>query len=84
MYYRHNDNYYIIKKSKDELTGGNVLYTEEDFDLDMYDIIVGYVSEKGEILRHTKKLRSVDVVINKLADLEQKYSELLELINAQS
>ena len=83
MYYRHN-NYYIIKKSKDELTGDNVLYAEEDFDLDMYDIIVGYVSDKGEILRYTKKLLSVDVVINKLTDLEQKYSELLELINAQS
>ena len=83
MYYRHN-NYYIIEKSKDELTGDNVLHAEEDFDLDMYDIIVGYVSDNGEILRHTKKLRSVDVVINRLADLEQKYSELLELINAQS
>lgn len=84
MYYKHDDNYYIIEKSKDELTGDNILYTEEDFDLDMYDIIVGYVSDKGEILRHTKKLRSVDVVINRLADLEQKYSELLELMNKQS
>ena len=84
MYYRHDDNYYIIEKSKDELTGDNVLYTDEDFDLNMYDIIVGYISDKGEILRHTKKLRSVDVVINKLADLEQKYSELVELINTQS
>ena len=84
MYYRHDDNYYIIEKSKEELKGDNVLYTEEDFDLDMYDIIVGYVSETGEILRHTKKLRSVDVVLNRLLDLEEKYSELVKLINLES
>jgi hypothetical protein len=82
MYYRHN-NYYIIEKSKEELIGDNVLYAEEDFDLDMYDIIVGYVSDSGEILRHTKKLRSVDVMINRLMDLEQKYSELLKLLDQQ-
>lgn len=84
MYYRHDDNYYIIEKSKDKLTGDNVLYTEEDFDLNMYDIIVGYVSDKGEILRHTKKLRSVDVMINRLLDLEEKYSELVKLMNLES
>lgn len=84
MYYKHDDNYYIIEKSKDELKGDNVLHTEEDFDLDMYDVIVGYVSDKGEILRHTKKLRSVDVVLNRLLDLEEKYSELVKLMNAQS
>ena len=84
MYYRHDNNYYIIEKSKEELKGDNVLYTEEDFDLNMYDIIVGYVSDKGEILRHTKKLRSVDVVINKLIDLEEKYSELVKLMNLEN
>lgn len=71
------------QKTVDELTGDNVLHTEEDFDLDMYDIIIDYVSDKGEILRHTKKLRSVDVVLNRLADLEQKYSELLKLLDSQ-
>lgn len=84
MYYRYDDCYYIIEKSKEELKGDNVLHTEEDFDLDMYDIIVGYVSDKGEILRHTKKIRSVDVMINRLADLEQKYSELLKLLYPQN
>jgi hypothetical protein len=83
MYYRHDDYYYIIEKSKEELKGDNVLHTEEDFDLDMYDIIIGYISDKGEILRHTKKLRSVDVVLNRLADLEQKYSELLKLLDSK-
>lgn len=50
---------------------------------DIWYALTCYVSDKGEILRHTKKLRSVDVVLNRLADLEQKYSELLKLLDSQ-
>lgn len=75
LYYRHDGNYLLIEKSSEPLEGDNVLYCEDDFDLDLYDVIVGFVQNDGRILRHTKRLRSVDAI-------ERRYNELYEYVSS--
>jgi hypothetical protein len=76
MYYRHDENYVLIEKSTEELQGENVLVCGEDLDLSLYDVIVGYENEAHVILRHTKKLRNVDAVVQRLGSMQEHQVEV--------
>lgn len=72
FYYKYNDKYIIVQKSTLPIEGDNVGISKEDFDLGLYDVIIGFLDENNEILRHTKTLRNVDEVARKLNNIEEK------------
>lgn len=79
MYYRHDGEYLIVQKSNEPLTGDNVLYCEEDFYLELYDVIVGYVGTDLEkdnvILKHTKRIKSNEMLLRRLSSIEEQQAE---------
>jgi hypothetical protein len=70
-YYRYDERYIIIEKSEKELTGYNVAHASENFDLDLYDVTIGFLSEANEILRDTKKLRGADAIARQLNTISE-------------
>ena len=84
FHYEYNEDDIIIRKV-DDPTGERIASSQEDFDLLLYDVIIGFLSEKKEILRHTKKLRSVDNVIQRLnaikEDSDKKVSDTNAIVN---
>jgi len=61
----------LIEKSTTPLTGENVLTCFEDFDLNLYDVIVGYVNDKNEILKHTKLIRNNELLLREIENLRK-------------
>lgn len=76
MYYRHNDNYAIIEKSEVPLEGDNVITFHGDLDIELYDVIVGFISPNGEMLYHTKLLRSVDNIVQRLSFTKEELTSV--------
>lgn len=79
MFYTYNENAVITSKSQEQQEGARVAYCNEDFDLALYDVILVFVSEQGEILRYTKKIRSNEVIINKIQGLESQVNPSINL-----
>lgn len=76
MYYRYNEQYTIIEKSETPLEGINVVIYGEDLDFHLYDIIVGHIDEAtGEMLKHTKILRSAEVIAQRLQEIDVRQAE---------
>ena len=77
-YYKYDNRGYIIEKSNEVLTGDNVCYCNLDFDLNLYEVVVGYVSETGEILRHTKIIRNTDAIVQKIEAVEKQLKPTID------
>ena len=75
MYYRYNADSEIIEKSETELTGSRVATHEEDFDINLFRIIVGYINNEKEILRYTKFIRSPELISRELSGLKETQAE---------
>lgn len=78
FHYEYNEDDLIIRKVS-EPTGERVASCNEDFDLQLYDVVIGFLSENKEILRHTKKLRSVDNVARRIQDLSNKIEPTIDI-----
>ncbi len=79
-YYRYEivgDNVFKLngEKSTEPLEGNNVVTCEEDIDLQLFDVTVGFIGENGEMLRHTKKLKTTEVVVQRLNEISQAQVE---------
>jgi hypothetical protein len=73
MYYRHNEEYRLIEKSTEELQGDNVVTYWEDLNLNLYDVVVGFIQEDTrEMLRHTKILKPAEMVADYVKGLEER------------
>lgn len=71
FYYKYDPNSYIILcKISEETNGENIASCDQDFDLLLCDVIIGYLSNEGKILRYTKKIRSVEVIESLLDNLK--------------
>lgn len=75
-YYRYNDDCEIIEKSETELVGADIVKYHEDLDINTFKIIVGYIGKDGTMLRHTKIIRDVESVANKIVDTTVLKNEL--------
>ena len=81
MYYRHNEDYYITEKSESKLTGDNVAWCEEDFDLGLYGVRIGYLDNTNQILRYTKKLKPAEQVEKYMNEIRSQVAELEETVS---
>lgn len=76
MYYRYDERFYIIEKSTEELQGDNIVTYWEDFDLNLYDVIVGFIQESTrEMLRHTKVLKPVENIESYIKEIKKSQVE---------
>lgn len=75
FYYKYDPNSYIILCKYSEGTNGeNIARCDQYFDLLLFDVVIGFLSNDGEILRYTKKLRNVEVVeslLNRIKEQEE-------------
>lgn len=79
MYYRYNEKSKIIEKSETELTGENICISSSDFDLSLYDVIVGHVSESTKQLNYYTKLpRSEMQLIQQIETDRSNIDDLME------
>ncbi len=81
LYYRYeivSDNIYKLtgEKSQEPLSGERVVFLDEDIDLQLFDVIVGYISSDGNMLRHTKKIKSVEAISRKMLEIIRQQVEL--------
>ena len=76
MYYRYDDRCEIIEKSNIELKGENVATCVNDFDLDLYRVIIGYIDENGVILKYSHIPKEPKVLANEIEKLKQYIYEL--------
>lgn len=72
FYYEYNPLTYKITKEVTSLEESNVSFCEEQFDLNSYDVTIGYLSDEKEILKYTKKIKGDYVLMNKLEELIKK------------
>lgn len=73
MYYRHDERFYIIEKSTGELQGDNVVTYWEDLNLNLYDVVVGFIDEATrEMLRHTKILKPAEIVAEYVKEIKER------------
>lgn len=77
MYYRYNNKCEIIEKSETELNGENVVTSTQDFDIELFRIIVGHINEKGQISRHTKFVRSAEEVARRILEYQGTVEEFI-------
>ena len=75
FYYRYNDKYELIEKNTNTITGDNVVYSYEDIDIHLFRVIVGYISEDGQMLRNTKFIRNAELVSRQLYEIQGKQME---------
>lgn len=71
MYYKHDENYNVIAKSETPFEGEDSLICDEDFDLQLYDVVICSVYE-GRIIWHIKKLRETDHLVGVIKSLEER------------
>lgn len=74
MYYRHDENYVLIEKSSAELAGDNIVTCDEDIDLDLFRVVIGFVNDNNVILRHTKFIKNAEDVSRRLTDIDLQQS----------
>lgn len=78
MYYRYEivgDNIYkLCEKSNTPLEGENVVTSDEDVDLQLFDVTVGYI-HNGAMIRHTKKLKGNEVIARRLTEIGERQAE---------
>jgi hypothetical protein len=79
MFYRYNENYIIIEKSETELLGDNVVTYNGDIDIQLFDVVVGFIGPNREMLRHTKILRSVENITNVLNNLKSEINPSIDI-----
>lgn len=72
MYYRYNSDYILVEKSIVQLEGDNVVTYWEDLDLDLYKVTVMYISNNGEMLRHTKKMNGDEAMAKRFSTIEEQ------------
>ncbi|MDF2804582.1 MAG: hypothetical protein K0S61_4487 [Anaerocolumna sp.] len=75
MFYTFNEHSDVISKHIEQPEGDNVAYSTEDYDLNLYDVVIGFVSPQGEILNHTKKLKPAEVVEARILTIENRQAE---------
>ncbi len=78
MYYRYeivNGIYKLSEKSETLLEGENVVSCDEDIDLQLFDVTVGWIQD-GVMLRHTKKIKSDEAVARRLSEIDQRQVEV--------
>lgn len=81
FYYRYNDEYYIIEKSDTKLEGDNIAQCEEDFDLNLYSVRIGYLGDGDVILKNTKKLRPAEQIETYMKEIRNRVSELEQIVS---
>ena len=78
MYYRYEivgDNIYkLSEKSVALLEGQRVVTCNEDIDLQLFDVTVGFIHE-GTMIRHTKKIKGNEAVARGLTEIDQRQVE---------
>ncbi|MDF2844934.1 MAG: hypothetical protein K0R00_3360 [Herbinix sp.] len=75
-YYRYNDKYELIEKSELPLTGKNIVNSEEDIDIQLFRVIVGYINDEKEMLLNTKFVKGTEVISRRLIEIVQQQVEL--------
>ncbi len=84
FYYRYwqEKNRCIVLEKVAENEGEDIAASEEDFELELYDVLIGYMDENKTILKYTKKLKPVETVehllkraVNKTNTLEERQIE---------
>ena len=76
FYYKYDPNsYMILSKYSEETKGENIASCDQDFDLLLCDVVIGFLSNDGEILRYTKKIKSVEIIESLLNDIKSKQIE---------
>jgi hypothetical protein len=81
MYYRYlqeENRCIIIEKSNEPLTGDNVATSNEDFNLELYDVLVGHMVH-SQIIRVTLKPKSVEILTKKIKDLSDLINPTIDL-----
>lgn len=82
MYYRYEivgDNIYkLSEKSNTLLDGERVVTADEDIDLQLFDVTVGYIYN-GVMVRHTKKLKSTEAISQVLNDIKQEINPSIDI-----
>ena len=77
FYYRYQQDSFrtiLTEKSVEPLEGNNVLTSEEDFDLKLYDVFVEYIIE-DKIVKSRKKMKPVEAVENYLHEIKKEQAE---------
>lgn len=78
MYYRFQivgDNIFkLSEKSETPLDGERVVTADEDIDLQLFDVTVGFI-QQGIMIRHTKKLKGTEAVARRLTEIDQRQAE---------
>lgn len=73
MYYRHDSEYHLIEKSQEELQGDNVVKYWEDLNLNLYEVVVGFIQkDTKEMLRHTKILKPVEAIESYINGIKER------------
>lgn len=60
-----------MDKSESPIEGDNVVTSEEDLDIGLFRVIVGYIQD-GKMLRHTKFIRDAEAVVRKLNEIQEQ------------
>lgn len=77
MFYSYDDNSVIQAKSTEPFTVSDYACSDEDFDLELYDVTIGFIDEESkEILKNTKKLKGAEAVITYLQRQESRQAEV--------
>ena len=78
FYYRYeiidNNIYRLCEKINTPLEGERVVSCDEDIDLQLFDVTVGFIHD-GVMIRHTKKLKGTEVLACRLTEIDQRQSE---------
>lgn len=75
MFYIYDEQSQIISKHETEPDGERVAFSQEDFELSLYDVIIGYIHTTGEILKYHKKLKPAEVVEARILSIENRQAE---------
>ena len=84
MYYRYNKQCVITEKSEVELVGENVCTSDIDFDIELWDIVIGSINDNGVITYYSKRTRSIESLTNEVYKLKMIIRDLVEKIEMLS
>ncbi len=76
MYYIHDDNFEVITKQSSKPDIENYVESGEDIDITLFRVIVGFIGEDKQMLRHTKIVKDTALLAQRFNEISDSQAEL--------
>lgn len=76
MYYIHDNNFEVITKQTTKPDVENYVTYDEDIDITLFRVIVGFIGEDKQMLRHTKIVKDTELLAQRFNEISDSQVEL--------